>query len=133
MSMQIKPEIKIDTAGIAMKIRKAAEKALPTVTDQILKDTKQYVPRREGNLGGTLERSASTPYYLSPTKAELRWSTVYANYVYKGVSKHGRPLRYNKHPNKYAGAEWCKRAKELHLSDWNSTLNQEMRKYFKNG
>ena len=133
MSLQIKPEIKIDTAGIAMKIRKAAEKALPEVTADILKDTKPYVPRREGNLGGTLEKSASTPFFINPTEAELRWRTVYANYVYKGVSKRGKPLRYNKQPNKEAGAEWCKRAKELHLSDWNSTLNQEMRKHFKNG
>lgn len=132
MSLQIKPEIKIDTAGIAMKIRKAAERSLPTVTDQILKDTKQYVPRREGSQGGTLEESAYNPYILG-TKAEITWSTEYANYVYKGISKRGRPLRYNKQPNKYAGAEWCKRAKELHLSDWNSVLNQEMRKRFKNG
>lgn len=128
MSMQIKPEIKIDTAGIAMKIRKAAERSLPTVTDQILKDTTQYVPRR----GGDLERSSENPYYLG-TKAEITWSTIYANYVYKGVSKRGKPLKYNKDPHRFAGAEWCKRAKELHLSDWNSTLNQEMRKHFKNG
>ena len=132
MSLQIKPEIKIDTAGIAMKIRKAAERSLPVVTDQMLADTKQYVPRREGNLGGTLERSASTPYYLG-TKAEITWSTIYANYVYKGVSKRGKPLKYNKNPHRFAGAEWCKRAKELHLSRWNSVLNQEMRRRFKNG
>lgn len=128
MSLQIKPEIKIDTAGIAMKIRKAAERSLPTVTDQILKDTTQYVPRR----GGDLERSSENPYYLG-TKAEITWSTIYANYVYKGVSKRGKPLKYNKNPHRFAGAEWCKRAKELHLSDWNSVLNQEMRKRFKNG
>lgn len=128
MSLQIKPEIKIDTAGIAMKIRKAAERSLPTVTDQILKDTTQYVPRR----GGDLKRSSENPYYLG-TKAEITWSTIYANYVYKGVSKRGKPLKYNKDPHRLAGAEWCKRAKELHLSRWNSVLNQEMRKRFKNG
>lgn len=130
MSMRITPEIKIDTAGIAMKIRKAAEGSLPAVTDQILKDTSQYVPRRAGNLGGTLESSASTPYFLG-TRAELRWSTIYANYVYKGISKRGKPLKYNKHPHSEAGAEWCKRAKELHLSRWNSVLNQEIRRCFK--
>ena len=128
MSLQIKPEIKIDTAGIAMKIRKAAERSLPTVTDQILNDTTQYVPRR----GGDLERSSENPYYLG-TKAEITWSTIYANYVYKGVSKRGKPLKYNKNPHRFAGAEWCKRAKELHLSRWNSVLNQEMRRRFKNG
>lgn len=132
MSLQIKPEIGINTAGIAMKIRKAAEMSLPSVCDQMLKDTKQYVPRREGNLGGTLEQSASTEYYLG-AKAEIRWSTVYANYVYKGISKRGKPLRYNKHPNAKAGAEWCKRAKEAHLSKWNSTLNRKIRECLKDG
>lgn len=128
MSLQIKPVIKIDTAGIAMKIRKAAERSLPAVTDQILKDTSQYVPYRSG----ALDESPEPPIYLG-TKTEIRWSTIYANYVYKGISKRGKPLKYNKNPHRLAGAEWCKRAKELHLSDWNSTLNQKMRKHFKNG
>ena len=128
MSMRIDPQIKIDTAGIAMKIRKAAEKSLPEVTDHILKDTSQYVPYRSGTLDGSPE----PPIYLG-TKTEICWSTVYANYVYKGISKRGKPLKYNKHPHEKAVAEWCKRAKEIHLSDWNSTLNKSMREHFKNG
>ena len=126
MSMRITPEIKIDTAGIAMKIRKAAEGSLPAVRDQILNDTSQYVPYRSG----VLDESPGPPIYLG-TKTEIRWSTIYANYVYKGISKRGKPLKYNKDPHAKAGAEWCKRAKELHLSRWNSVLNQEIRRCFK--
>ncbi len=129
MYVRIDPKINIDPARVAMKIRKAAEKSLQPICDQILMDTNQYVPNRSG----TLESTANARYFSGEPKAEIKWTTIYANYVYKGISKRGKPLKYTKHPNEKAGAEWCKRAKKLHLLEWQKRAEKLMKKEFKNG
>lgn len=130
MSIKFEPKINIDPHRIAMKIRKAAEESLPALGDQVLTDVSQYVPNRSG----ILESAGNNSYNVNKDKlnATIKWDTEYAPYVYKGISKRGKPLKYNKDPNAKAGAEWCKRAKDLHLSDWDSKLNDEMRKHLKN-
>lgn len=113
MRIKITPIIKINTAEIAAKISRAAKESLAPVSAQVLKDSNNYAPRREGNLIGDSVVNA-----FSEKISEIKWTVPYASYVYKGISKKGRPLKYYKLRNPNAGKEWCKRAKAIHLKEW---------------
>lgn len=114
MRIKITPIIKINTAEIAAKISRAAKESLAPVSAQVLKDSNNYAPKRQG----TLIENSVTNTFSDKNISEIRWTVPYASYVYKGLSKKGRPLRYSKYPNQNAGKEWCKRAKAIHLKEW---------------
>ena len=113
MRIKITPIIKINTAEIAAKISQAAKESLAPVSTQILEDSNMYVPRRLDGL-----KDSSVINAFSEKTSEIKWTVPYASYVYKGLSKKGRPLKYYKLRNPNAGKEWCKRAKAIHLKEW---------------
>lgn len=123
MSIVIRPQININAAGVTMKINKAARDAVPGIADDIRKDCNKYAPQRYGNL---ISHSNTVAYSGEP-KADIKWGVIYANYVYKGISRSGRPLKYSTYPNINARAKWAAYAKRMHLVQWRDMLEARMK------
>lgn len=126
MPVVIKPVVKFDTAGVAMRIRKSVNEALPEVTEKIAKDCNDYAPQRYGNLIDT----ANINMEVSGLTSSITWRVPYASYVYKGLSKKGKPLKYSKYPNANAQKEWCKKAKSLKLAKWQDMINDAIKEHW---
>lgn len=84
-------EVGVDNAGRVQKL----------VTEEVLKRIGKYMPRRTGEL-----EDAKTDI-ASPTRILTRGP--YARYVFFGVSRSGKPLRYTKTGNPLAGPHWDRR------------------------
>lgn len=126
MRITITPIVKINTADIAKKIHEAAKESVSAVSTQILKDSNYYAPRR----GDGLVDSSIIAANATEAFSEIKWDVPYASYVYKGLSKKGKPLKYNKERNPNAQKEWCKKAKSVHLKDWNEMVENIMKRRF---
>lgn len=99
---------------------------MSAVSTQILKDSNYYAPRR----GDGLVDSSIIAANATEAFSEIKWDVPYASYVYKGLSKKGKPLKYNKERNPNAQKEWCKKAKSVHLKDWNEMVEDIMKRRF---
>lgn len=126
MPVVLKPVVKFDTAGVAMRIRKSVNEALPEVTEQIAKDCNDYAPKRLGNLIGIENINTE----VSGLTSSITWTVPYASYVYKGLSKRGKPLKYSKDKNPKAQKEWCKKAKSLKLDKWQDMINDAIKEHW---
>ena len=126
MRITITPIVKINTADIVKKIHEAAKESVSAVSTQILKDSNYYAPRR----GDGLVDSSIIAANATEAFSEIKWTVPYASYVYKGISKKGKPLKYSKWPNTKAQKEWCKKAKSVHLKDWNEMVEDIMKRRF---
>ncbi len=126
MLIVIKPKINIDAAGIAMKIHKAAQEAMPKLTETILEDCNEYAPERSGNL----IESSNINHHAGGVKATLRWEAKYSGYVYKGISKSGKSLKYTKQPNANAQSHWCRKAKQMKLVEWNKLAGKYIKENY---
>ena len=126
---QPKPIVRFDTAGIVRRVHKAAEDAMPEITKKIQEDCNDLAPFRSGTLVSTSNINTDA----GELKSEIKWIEPYSNYVYKGVSKSGKDLNYNKHPHTEAGSHWCERAKKLHFSEWVKMVDKCIKEHFRNG
>ena len=124
MSITIRPRININTAGVSLKINRAVQNALLIIANDIRKDCNRYAPHRRGTL---ISQSNVMAYADSSSTAKIRWGVPYASYVYKGISKSGKPLRYTKYPNANAQAKWCEKAKREHLSEWQKAAEKAIK------
>lgn len=129
MSITIRATVNISPTGVAAKINRAVAKAMPEITNDIREDCNFYAPKRSGNLITHSNITANA----TQSSAEITWSVPYANYVYKGVTKYGRRLRYTRDPhlNPNAQEEWCKKAKQMHLVDWRKMLERKAREKYR--
>lgn len=126
MPITIKPVVSIDTAGIAMRMRKAVNEALPKVTEDIVKDCNDYAPQRLDVLIDT----ANINTEVSRLTSSITWTVPYSGYVYKGLSRRGKPLKYSKVKNPNAQKEWCKKAKSLKLTKWEKMINDAIKEHW---
>ena len=126
MPVVIKPVVKFDTAGVAMRIRKSVNEALPEVTEQIAKDCNDYAPDRLHNL----RKIANINTEVSGLTSSITWTVPYSGYVYKGLSRRGKPLKYTKDTNPKAQKEWCKKAKSLKLAKWQDMINDAIKEHW---
>lgn len=60
-------------------------KAYNNLLDDIIKDTDKYVPYKSGALSRSVTKVSDGIEYRKP----------YASYIFNGVSKSGKPLKYN--------------------------------------
>lgn len=135
--MPVKFDVKVnfDIGAVKADILKAADQAIPEVATQVLKDSNDYAPFRQGNLIGESKTNQDTIPIVQPIPEEQRatvaWRVPYAAYVYKGKSKRGNDLTYSKNPNPKAGKEWFKAAKELKLADWIDAFREKLKGHLK--
>ena len=67
----------------------------------------KYVPFDTGTLADTVTEEKNSYIYEQP----------YAHYVYEGISKNGKPLKYNTDKHAYAGSYWDKRMVSAEMQD----------------
>ena len=129
MSITIRATVNISPTGVAAKINRTVAKAMPEITNDICEDCNFYAPHRSGNLRSV----ANIRKNVSDDGATIEWTVNYAPYVYKGVTKYGRRLRYTRDPhlNPNAQEEWCKKAKQMHLVDWRKMLERKAREKYR--
>ena len=94
---KIKKRLKIDNNGEAQAF----------MTETCAKAMDKYVPFDTGTLAETVVVEGQTTNNV--TTNTITYSQKYAEYVYKGISKSGKPLNYTKNPHSYAGSYWDKR------------------------
>lgn len=76
-------------------------------TETCYKHMDKYVPMDTGALSRNVDVKSDSITYQS----------VYANYMYKGISKSGKPFNYNKDKHPYAGSYWDKRMVSAEMKD----------------
>lgn len=131
MPVKFNVKINFDVGAVKADILKAADEAIPEVATQVLKDSNDLAPLREGNLIGESKINQDTIPIVQPIPEEQRatvaWRVPYAAYVYKGKSKRGKDLTYSKDLHPKAQKEWFKTAKKIHLPDWIVKFKEELK------
>jgi len=114
--------VNIDPKAIKKRIMESVDESLPSLAEEVLKDCNDYAPTRYGVLTGTAPIATDLKPTISVDKTEhsatITYGAPYSSYVYKGLSKRGKPLKYTKQPNQKAQKEWCKKAKSLKSDKW---------------
>lgn len=129
---KIGARVTFDKVKAAALIRAKGDDALTVMSNQVLQDVGQYVPKDQG----TLENSALSH---SDRKAEdgkytLRWDTPYAQYLWHGDVMKGNPASRTYGPEKLtftsalAREEWAKYARKVHGDDWKNVYQAAFRK-----
>lgn len=112
--------VKADISKILPKVSDSVTITQMALSQQVLKDSNFYIPKRTGNL----ERTGITASNLQ--KGELVWDAPYARRVYQAV---GITIQKKVNPN--ASPEWFEKAKSVHLSSWVAFSSAEMGKKLK--
>ncbi len=137
MKIKITPQININTDVIRKRIMDAVDSSLYTVATQVLKDSNNYAPERSGTLVGLSQTDSQLKPTITVDKerhtATIKWKVPYASYVYKGLSKNGKPLKYAREKKPQAGSKWAHRAKSLHLMEWSKMMDKFSKDNYKNG
>ena len=132
MSIKITPTVNIDVNAISNRIKKAVRTSMPQIAEDIMKDCNQYAPDRSGVLRGTTQNELNPHIECEDNHAKITWGTPYASYVYKGLSKSGKPLKYTKDRNQEAQSHWVEKAQEMHGAEWEKQAEKAIKKNFKN-
>lgn len=127
MPVKITVKMNFSAAGAAAKIRSSVAEAMPDLTRQIQSDCNNYAPDRKHTLIEQSNIISST----DEMSTEIRWGVPYANYVYEGVSKKGKPLKYSRDKNPNAQKKWCKAAKKDHSDEWRLKLEKTAKENYK--
>ncbi len=109
-----------DTKSTAVRITNAVKAAMPELVEQVRKDCNFYAPQRTGVLiaKSNIDTDSTGKCYKIIWDAKNKSDVSYADYVFKGVSKKGKKLKYSKYPNANAQSHWTHKAKSVKLMDW---------------
>lgn len=99
--------VRVDTSKIAPTIRKSSNNALAILTQQVVKDSNNYVPVDTGYLRDSSLRASD----FSNGKAV--WDAPYATRLYYGTSFH-----FSHDANPLAQAMWFDKAASVHANEW---------------
>lgn len=86
------------------------------VTDVVLENIVDYIPKRSGELIGDTRKNSSTT---------IKVESPYAAYMFFGVSKSGQPLNYSKLQNPNAGPHWDSRM----IAERGKKIAQKIRRF----
>ncbi len=120
MASRSQVTVEMDLSKIVPKIENATEVVEMALSQQVLKDSNFYIPKRDGNL----EKSGILASNLK--KGELVWDAPYADRVYKAV---GMTIQRKVNPN--ASKQWFDKAKSVHLASWINFTGKEYSKHLK--
>lgn len=130
-------KININKAAVRRHAKEAWEKALPTLSEEVLKDCNEFAPQDNGAL------IASSQQNSVPETGTLVWNTPYAQYLWygilmvapngsawakKGEKKHttGKPLHFSKDQNPKATKMWTLAAKRKYKEKWRKQAEKLM-------
>lgn len=100
--------VRVDLRGAKTKLSDANfRRGHIAMSSQILIDSDQYVPNREGDL-----RPSG---HMSPDGKELSWNTVYARAQFYGTNG---IVTFKKYTTPGTGKRWDEKAKSIHMTDW---------------
>lgn len=97
------------------------------MTSTVAKHMDKYVPFRTGALAETVVINGKPT--TNVTAKRITYEQEYASYVYKGLSKYGKPLNYDKSKHSYAGAYWDERC----MTAEKDTIIREIQRYINRG
>ena len=99
--------VDVDLSGAEQRFRELAE-STGLLAEELLGDTKQYVPEESGDL-----KNSGHVTDVEPTRAVLEWSVRYAQRVY---NMPGSSIKKVINPS--ATHHWFETAKSAHLEEW---------------
>jgi hypothetical protein len=105
----------LNVGGITDRFAALGTRVRAWLKNEVAKDSEPFVPFRANN-GGTLTRSVRSS--IAEPDNRLIYDTVYARPMYKGISRRGRPLTYNRSVHPQASAEWFEKAKAIYKPKW---------------
>lgn len=131
MPVKFNVKVNFDIGAVKADILKAADELIPEVATQVLKDSNDFAPLRQGNLTGESKTNQDTIPIVQPIPEEQRatvaWRVPYAAYMYRGKSRLGKDLTYSKDLHPKAQKEWFKVAKKLKFSEWKEAFVKKMK------
>lgn len=115
-------KVTIDSKGVSAKLKKMSEASLKAVADQMLADSRQYVPKQEGIL-----RDSARVEMVGTTEADLIWDTPYAAYQYYGCWPDGSHQVVN-HTTAGTTTFWVDEAAKKNLKKWEQVAEDAAKK-----
>lgn len=103
----MKVRVKTNLGGVSRRVKKDTDKAMFTLSQQVLKDSNEYVPADTWALRNSSLSSSNFE------EGKLIWNTPYARRLYYGTG-----YNFSKDKNVNASAEWFEKAKAVHKGDW---------------
>lgn len=103
--------VHLDEAGLAARMEQGRIKAESMVCEQIIADSRNFVPKQEGTL-----RDSARPQERGGHMAAV-WDTVYAAYQYYGCWPDGSHVITN-HTTGGTTTLWCETARGQYGKDW---------------
>lgn len=97
------------------------------ITATVAKHMDKYVPFREGTLARTVIIDGQPTDNVKSDK--IIYQQPYASYIYKGLSKYGKSLNYDKSKHSYAGPYWDERC----MTAERDTIVREIQKQIDRG
>ncbi len=118
-------KVTFDRAHFAAKMKNAKEGCGKFMAEQIIGDSIPFTPRRQGNIGGTLEDSARVEKVGEDYAAT--WNTAYAAYQWYGCWPDGSHVikNHDRFENTEATTQWVEAAKKRYGKDWEIVARKE--------
>ena len=128
---KISTRVTFDKKRAAGLVKACANDALTVMGTQALQDVSPHVPRDQG----TLEDSdTSSDRKAVDGKFNMRWSTLYAQYLWHGDVMYGNPTSRTYGPEKLsftsalAREEWAKYAHEVYGAEWRQVYQAALKR-----
>lgn len=96
-------------------------------TSTVAKHMDKYVPFRTGALAETVVINGKPTGNVTANR--ITYDQEYASYVYRGVTKTGKPMNYRTDKHTYAGPYWDERC----MTAEGNTIIKEIQKYVDRG
>lgn len=116
-------KIDVDLDGVTKKFSPAAVRAgQRAMADQIMLDTNDYVPKKDGDLRASA--------YVGSSGDTVSWNTVYARAQFYGkrpIEGTDAIVHFKKYTTPGTGKNWFVKAKNKHLDKWKETAIKEMK------
>lgn len=104
--------IKTDHAAWKAALDAAADKAAAALSDQMMNDSLDIIPKQDGNL-----RDAGRVVKTAEGERELVWDNVYAGYQWYGMRKDGSNI-VKKYTTPGTSKMWVEQARAKHGDEW---------------
>ncbi|MBO7727333.1 MAG: hypothetical protein J6S50_02285 [Oscillospiraceae bacterium] len=116
--------VQMDRAHLSARMQRGKEKAGYAVANQILADSRPFVPRAEGTLEASGRAEKLADGYATT------WNTVYAAYQYYGCWPDGSHVvtMHNHDINARATTQWVEAARAVYGDDWEKVAQREFEK-----
>ncbi|WDF02955.1 minor capsid protein [Shouchella hunanensis] len=109
-------KVTIDTKNIGPKLLNAVKGARPILTQQVVKDSNNFIPFDTGNAQASSLRTSNFE------EGQAVWDTPYIRKIYYGLR-----MNFSKDVNPLAGPLWFERAHAAYGSQWSNMAERAVR------